>query len=160
MLEQTILLSLIDEEIDPYHIPFIRDFAKYLGMADEELQVRISSVAAFFQFYEERFDFIKGNRALFHMKENINKKINTIIGKNLDRIVNEIQRTGKLYQVLTRTGVDELSADEKKFVRDQLLSIAKTIPALAIFCLPAGGMVLAILIKVLPFNILPNSFAE
>jgi len=160
MLEQTILLSLIDEDIDPFHIPFIKDFAKYLGIENEELQVRISSVAAFFHFYEERFDFIRGNRALFHMKENINKLITIIIGKNLDRIVNEIKRTGKLYAVLTKASNVELSVEEKRFVREQLLSIAKTIPALAIFCLPAGGMVLVILIKVLPFNILPNSFAE
>ena len=159
MLEQTILLSLIDEDIEPFQIPFIREFAGYMEIDDKALQVRISSVAAFFHYYEERFDFIKGNRALFHMRENLNKQLTLIIRKNLDRIVNEIKRTGKLYTVITKSDI-ELSAEEKKFIREQLLSIAKTIPALAIFCLPAGGMVLAILIKVLPFNILPNSFAE
>ncbi len=160
MLEQTILLSLIDEDIDPFYVPFIKDFAKYIGIEEEDLQARISSVAAFFQYYEERFDFIRGNRALYHMKENINKQLTTIIRKNLDRIVNEIKHTGDLYTILTKTGGMKLSEAEKKFVKVQLLSIAKTIPALTIFCLPAGGMVLGILIRVLPFNILPDSFVE
>jgi hypothetical protein len=50
--------------------------------------------------------------------------------------------------------------EEKQKVQDQLMDIAKTIPTLAIFALPGGGILLPILIKVLPFNILPSSFQE
>ena len=50
--------------------------------------------------------------------------------------------------------------EEKQKVQNQLMDIVKTIPALAIFALPGGGILLPILIKVLPFNILPSSFQE
>ena len=40
------------------------------------------------------------------------------------------------------------------------MDVAKSIPALAIFALPGGGILLPILIKVLPFNILPSSFQD
>jgi hypothetical protein len=53
-----------------------------------------------------------------------------------------------------------LTEGEKRKVKAQLLDVAKTIPALAIFALPAGAIVLAVLIKVLPFNILPSAFDE
>ena len=61
---------------------------------------------------------------------------------------------------LTSTTDKRLSAEERRKVREQLMDIAKSIPALAIFALPGGGILLPVLIKVLPFNILPSAFAE
>ncbi|MCP4754802.1 MAG: hypothetical protein GY866_28330 [Proteobacteria bacterium] len=160
MLEQTILLSLIDEDIDPFQVTFIKDLGKSLGMTEEELKAGIGSVAEFFHNNEDRFDFIRGNRAFYHIRERIQIQITLIVRKNLDRIMNEIKQTGKLYSLLAKSGSEALTKDESKFVKEQLLSIAKTVPALAIFCLPAGAIVLAVFLKVLPFNILPNSFAD
>ncbi|MBI3992965.1 MAG: hypothetical protein HY342_06805, partial [Candidatus Lambdaproteobacteria bacterium] len=49
---------------------------------------------------------------------------------------------------------------ERRKVNDQMLDILKTIPALAIFALPGGGLMLPILIRLLPFNLLPSSFED
>ena len=57
-------------------------------------------------------------------------------------------------------GERPLSEEERIKVREQLTDIAKSIPALAIFALPGGGILLPILIKVLPFNILPSAFSD
>lgn len=160
MLEQTILLSLINSDTDPFQISFIRELANLARLDDDELRARISSVTEFFYENEDRFDFIRGSRALRHMKDNLNQRLAYIIRKNLNRLITEIKRTGELYALLSRHDGNALTPEEKRFVKEQLLSIAKTIPALAIFCLPAGSMVLAVLIKLLPFNILPNSFAD
>src|SRR5206468_1015598 len=53
-----------------------------------------------------------------------------------------------------------LTAAEKAKVREQLIDLAKTIPALAIFAAPGGMLLLPILIKLLPFNLLPSSFID
>jgi ABC-type proline/glycine betaine transport system permease subunit len=53
-----------------------------------------------------------------------------------------------------------LTPEEKRKVRLQLLDILKTIPALAIFALPGGSLVLPVLIRLLPFNLLPSAFEE
>ena len=45
-------------------------------------------------------------------------------------------------------------------MRAQLIDLAKTIPALAIFAAPGGMLLLPILLKLLPFNLLPSSFAD
>jgi hypothetical protein len=44
-------------------------------------------------------------------------------------------------------------------VRLQLLDICKAIPALAIFMLPGGSLLLPLLIKLLP-DILPSAFRD
>jgi hypothetical protein len=54
----------------------------------------------------------------------------------------------------------KLDAEEKAKVRAQLMDILKTIPALAIFALPGGGLALPIVIRLLPFNILPSAFDD
>ena len=45
-------------------------------------------------------------------------------------------------------------------MREQLIDLAKTIPALAIFAAPGGLLLLPILFKLLPFNLLPSSFVD
>ena len=82
------------------------------------------------------------------------------VKKNLDRVMQEIRETKELYDLLIKSTTTNLSEQEKQKVQDQLLDIAKTIPALAIFVLPGGGLLLPILIKILPFNLLPSSFHE
>ena len=72
----------------------------------------------------------------------------------------EIEETKELSELLVKATIKPLTMEEKQKVHDQLMDIAKTIPALAIFVLPGGGVLLPILIKVLPFNILPSSFQE
>jgi len=74
--------------------------------------------------------------------------------------MNEVRETHELYALLMKATRHALSAEEKRKVRNQLYDIMKTIPALAIFALPAGGVILPILIRLLPFNLLPSSFDD
>jgi hypothetical protein len=45
-------------------------------------------------------------------------------------------------------------------VKAQLIDLAKVVPALAIFAAPGGMLLLPLLSKLLPFNILPSSWAQ
>ncbi|HZI16550.1 MAG TPA: LETM1 domain-containing protein [Myxococcus sp.] len=54
----------------------------------------------------------------------------------------------------------KLSGEERKRMREQLIDVAKAIPALAIFAAPGGILLLAALAKVLPFSLLPSAFQE
>ena len=76
------------------------------------------------------------------------------------RVVNEIRETQELYSLLMKSAKEPLSREEKRKVQEQLMDILKTIPALAIFALPGGGLILPILIRLLPFNLLPSSFED
>ena len=74
--------------------------------------------------------------------------------------MNEIKETKELSELLVKATTKPLTAREKEKVREQLMDVARSIPALAIFALPGGGLLLPVLIKVLPFNILPSSFQD
>ena len=53
----------------------------------------------------------------------------------------------------------KLNDEEKEKIKVQLLDICKSIPALAVFLMPGGALLLPVLIKLIP-DILPSAFRE
>mgnify|MGYP001157336597 CR=1 FL=1 len=103
---------------------------------------------------------LKGIALGLEVQDYMNDKVFMLVKKNVGNIMKEIEETKELSELLVKATTTTLTMEEKQKVQDQLMDIAKTIPALAIFALPGGGILLPILIKVLPFNILPSSFQE
>ncbi|MFQ5632060.1 MAG: LETM1 domain-containing protein [bacterium] len=88
-------------------------------------------------------------------------KLRKTVLENRDKVYLEIRETRDLYDLLLKlSNGKQLTDAEKAAAKSQLLDICKTIPALAIFVLPFGSILLAVLIKFLPFNILPTAFNE
>jgi hypothetical protein len=52
----------------------------------------------------------------------------------------------------------KVSHIEKRYARDQLFELSKYIPALAIFLLPGGLLLLPLVARVLPWDLLPSTF--
>jgi hypothetical protein len=87
------------------------------------------------------------------------KDIKESIKKNRKRLAKEIQESKELLSLLTKSTHKKLTPEEKKKVKNQLLDICKSIPALAVFMLPGGALLLPLLIKLIP-DILPSAFKE
>jgi hypothetical protein len=160
MVEQLILLSLIDNQEAWQEKEFIEKLSLKLELTSEKLEQLYFSVAEFFSVHNERLEFLKNNAAAQQFQDYMNDKIVKIVKKNVDNIMKEIGETKELSELLLKATTKPLTAEEKQKVQDQLIDVAKSIPALAIFALPGGGILLPILIKVLPFNILPSSFQD
>jgi len=77
----------------------------------------------------------------------------------LQAIVTELRETGEMGALIARAASGQpLDADERRRVKEQLLDLAKAVPALAIFAAPGGLVLLPLLAKVLPFDLLPSAF--
>ena len=87
------------------------------------------------------------------------QEIKESIYKNKQRLAKEIRESKELLSLLTKSTHKKLTLEEKKKVKEQLLDICKSIPALAVFMLPGGALLLPLLIKLIP-DILPSSFRE
>lgn len=87
------------------------------------------------------------------------ERFSTAITQNLGALVTEIRETGELGTLLGKAAAGQrLTAEEKRKVRTQLADLAKAVPALAIFAAPGGALLLPILVKLLPFNLLPSAW--
>ena len=159
-VEQLILLSLIDNQEAWQERELIENISLKLELTSEKLEQLYFTVAEFFSVHNERLEFLKNNTAARQFQDYMNDKVVKLVKKNVDNIMNEIGETKELSELLLKATTKPLTAEEKQKVQEQLIDVAKSIPALAIFALPGGGILLPVLIKVLPFNILPSSFQD
>ena len=84
--------------------------------------------------------------------------VEAAVRRNLAAVVAEIRQTGELAALLAKSSHAKLTDEEWAKVREQLTDVVKTIPALAIFALPGGMILLPILLKLLPFDLRPSAF--
>jgi hypothetical protein len=87
------------------------------------------------------------------------ERVSSAVTDNVGAMMREIRETGELGQLLARAASGgTLTAEERKKVREQLIDLAKAVPALAIFAAPGGMLLLPLLAKLLPFNLLPSAW--
>lgn len=87
------------------------------------------------------------------------EEIKKSIANNKKRLAKELQESKELVVLLRKSAQHKLSDEEKEKIKEQLLDICKGIPALAVFMLPGGALLLPLLMKLIP-DILPSAFNE
>ena len=87
------------------------------------------------------------------------ERISDAVSTNYEALTLALRETGELGQLLARAaGGATLTAEEKRKVKEQLVDLAKAVPALAIFAAPGGMLLLPLLAKLLPFSLLPGAW--
>lgn len=89
----------------------------------------------------------------------IQKKWLLILGRNKEKLFSEIKESKELMDLIGKSAIRELSAEEKDQFKTQFYDILKSMPSLAIFLLPGGAILLPIVIKLFP-DLLPSAFKE
>jgi hypothetical protein len=87
------------------------------------------------------------------------EEIKILLHKNKLRLYEEISQSKEAFSLLKKSTNTKLTEEEKEKIKIQLLDICKAIPALAVFLLPGGALLLPLLIKLIP-DILPTAFRE
>jgi hypothetical protein len=159
-LDIIMMMLLVDGTVDELEQKFVLELVERLGLWREELDQCRAALEAFLLHQEKHLHLLHARPQALRLADRLRERATVAIRKNLDRLMNEVRETHELYALLMKATRQPLTAEEKRKVRSQLYDIMKTIPALAIFALPAGGVILPILIKLLPFNLLPSSFDD
>ena len=87
------------------------------------------------------------------------KLISELLTKNKKILLKEIEQSKELVYLIRKSTTQDLTEEEKEKIKNQLLDIFKSIPALAIFLLPGGALLLPLTIKFIP-SLLPSAFNE
>ena len=95
----------------------------------------------------------------FNLSMDPKKFITDLLDKNKKMLLKEIKQSKELMTLIGKSATQDLTEEEKDKVKSQLLDIFKSVPALAIFLLPGGAILLPIAIKYIP-NLMPSSFYE
>ena len=165
LLEKLYLLDIAqmalwsDEKLEENEIDFLKKINADLGLEATILEKSIDDINFFINQYKDEIPFFNYSNPIKHFYDQANKNVTKLIIRNKDRLTKEIKESGELMQLLAKSTTKDLSKEEKKKVKKQLLDVCKTIPSLTIFLLPGGGLLLPILIKFIP-QLLPSAFNE
>jgi len=160
VLERAILISLIDDDQADAELEFLDTVTRQLGGDEHELSAILIEVADFYQRNRDAIRSLGSPRSLGRIQGLLMERAAAAVRSSIGKLVQEIKETGELGKLLGAASIRQLTPEEGEKVKAQLLDICKTVPALAIFLLPGGGFLLPVLIKLLPFTILPTAFGD
>lgn len=137
---------------------FLDNFSSKLNL-NKSKQNTGYQLVNFIRKHKKELPFFNLNHPVKQFYNNTQDNIGKLVSRNKTRLIKELSESKELVKLLRKSTQQDLSFEEKKKVKKQLLDICKTIPSLTIFLLPGGGLLLPILIKFIP-QLLPSSFNE
>lgn len=144
---------------DPRERRFILEFAAAAG---EDAESLYAYEAEALTTYERRPDLVERLRldgTVNRLRRHLGRRLDRAIRDNGRRLWAEVEQTGELVQLIAKARTQSLTPAEEATVKAQLIDVFKAIPALALFAVPGGSLLLPLVIRHLPFNLLPSSFA-
>ena len=160
-IEQVLRAALADRAFDNGEMAFVERLAGAIGIDPQELALLEIQADDFYRTNRDAFVALQLAETPEGLPHALTTRLSALILDNLDRILQELRETGELAQLLAKASAGTtLTPEEKGKVREQLIDVAKAIPALAVFAAPGGMLLLPILLKLLPFNLLPSSFID
>lgn len=161
ILELAILMVRSDHDIREAEIVFLNKLLVRINLADEEMETSLLAIDSFMVENWSNITYLKKRHNYGLISQNLSSRLSLMIKRNKKRLRQEIYESKELVELLVKSTKTELTKEEKEKVKSQLLDIMKTIPAFAIFMIPGGTVILPLLLKILPKNILyPSSFQD
>lgn len=161
ILEQTVLASLVDGRRSAREMEWTRELGAALGFTPEQLRTTELEMAAYYAKHRHLVDVFSLAHGAEMLGEEWVDEFSVTMKKNYRALLRELKETGELSVLLSRAARGQkLTGEEKKVMREQLIDVAKVVPALAIFAAPGGVLLLLALAKVFKFDLRPSAFHD
>jgi hypothetical protein len=159
LLDLTGLTLWNDGTVENEEIYFLHKLAENCFISESFVEKSIATTHQFITTHKKEIQYFNYSNPVKHFYDHTSTGVQVLIKRNQKRLTKEISESKELMQLLAKSTQRDLSMEEKKKVKKQLLDICKSIPSLTIFLLPGGGLLLPILIKFIP-QLLPSAFNE
>ena len=114
-------------------------------------------------YFESNHEFLQpgvSDGFLGLLRNSLQKRFEVALKQNGRRLVAELGETKELLQLMGQAVRRPLTSEEEERARAQLIDLMKTVPALAVFALPGGAILLPMVIKYLKLELRPSSFKD
>ncbi len=138
---------------------FLKELCSWLQLEEINLDEALVSSHQFVLENNQHVAFLHDASSVELMMDNVSKRWVKILGRNKDKLALELRQSKELVQLIRKSSKEELSKEEKEKVKSQFMDIVKSMPALAIFLLPGGALLLPIVLKIIP-NLVPSAFRD
>ncbi len=160
LVKHLLVVSYLNGRLDERELKFVAELAGSMGMNSDEYRLLEDEACAQIREGSVSLSPNEGKALWEQLRKTMIRRLERIIRANADNIWGEVQDTRELLSLLTQSTQRPLTERERTKVREQLVDVARTVPALAIFAAPGGGILLPLLIKHLPIELRPSHFID
>lgn len=140
-------------------MPLLNKLRKHIGISNKRLEYSIMNIHRFVMENNHRITFLQEKSSYEQLYGNFSKRWIKVLGRNKDKLVEELKESKELISLVNKSLTEELTAEEKEKVKEQFKDIVKSVPALAIFMLPGGMILLPLILKIIP-DLIPSAFKK
>jgi hypothetical protein len=135
------------------------DFGRHLNLTENDIHLSFMLCNAFLMENGEDITLLKSESNTQFVYQSFTKRWLRILGRNKDKLIKELKESKELITLIQKSTKEELTKEEKDLVKSQFMDILKSMPSMAIFLLPGGGLLLPLILKLVP-DLLPSSFKD
>ena len=152
-LELAILTVWADKKVEQTEVEFLEKFSKRLDLDEDDLENSMLAIEGFVIEHWDELGQLQNKQDLEQVSKKFVERVSKVIYKNKSRIAHEISLNGKLKRLLEKSRHKDLTIEDQDSLREELLSILRTIPTFVIVSLPDSFLTLPILLKILPQSV-------
>lgn len=161
LLEQLYTTAFVDGELSADETRYIGALGAAFGFSKPDLfQLELDML----DYLDRIPDLMRGlslTRAIGRLRRHTQRSLEHLVRDNLSAILREARETGDLMQLLMRASRrEQLTPDELDRAKAQLIDLCKTVPSLAMLAAPGGSVLMPIVLKLLPFDLMPSAFSD
>ena len=147
------------QELMDKETKFLEELAVNLEVKEEEMEESFGMIENFVLKAQDKAEFLSNNSSYEKVYRSLIGRWTKVLERNKDRIAEELKESKELVSLVNKSRKKELTLKEKEAVKKQFKDIVRSIPALAIFMIPGGTLLLPIVLKVIP-DLIPSAFRE
>ncbi len=147
------------QELMDKETKFLEELAVNLEVKEEEMEESFGMIENFVLKAQDKAEFLSNNSSYEKVYRSLIVRWTKVLERNKDRIAEELKESKELVSLVNKSRKKELTLKEKEAVKKQFKDIVRSIPALAIFMIPGGTLLLPIVLKVIP-DLIPSAFRE
>ncbi len=159
LLDVAILTALASEEFLDEEMELLESMCEHFDIPHHELEENLGLIENFLLLTQDKVEFMKDSPSYEKVYSSLSKRWSKILIRNKDKLSTELKESKELISLVKKSTTEELSKEEKELVKSQFKDVVKSIPALAIFMLPGGAILLPLILKIIP-DLVPSAFKE
>ena len=152
-------LFLIQGTHQPSQLEYdkLKSFGRAIGLSENEMQESMEMCTAYMLQNQHENLVLQSDSETGYVFKSFSQKWIRILGRNKDRLVQEMRESKELMSLIQKSRKEDLSPLEKEQVRAQFMDLLKTMPSVALFLLPGGSLLLPLILKLVP-ELVPSAF--
>ncbi len=159
LFDISVVTILATHEAQPEEVAFLMELGRHLEIEELEVEASMRMVENFVLKSKDQVAYLSDRSKYDKVYKSFTKRWTKVISRNSDKLKVELRESKELVILIRKSSTQELSPEEKDAVKSQFKDLARTIPALTVFMLPGGAVLMPLLLKLIP-DLIPSAFKE